>query len=62
MKEKINIVQRTEGGKRPGDTVIKKFEKPKGWLSKKISGSSENQIETLVQLLEERSIWQKYGL
>ncbi len=27
MKEKINIVQRTEGGKRPGDTVIKKFEK-----------------------------------
>jgi signal peptide peptidase SppA len=44
------------------DVVIKKFEKSKGWLSKKISGSSENQIETLVQLLEERSIWQKYGL
>ena len=44
------------------DVVIKKFEKPKGWLNKKISGSSENQIETLVQLLEERSIWQKYGL
>ena len=44
------------------DVVIKKFEKPKGWLSKKISGSSENQIEALVQLLEERSIWQKYGL
>ena len=44
------------------DVVIKKFEKPKGWLSKKISGGSENQIETLVQLLEERSIWQKYGL
>merc|ERR1712000_502736 len=30
------------------DVVIKKFEKPKGWLSKKISGSSENQIESLV--------------
>ena len=44
------------------DVVIKKFEKPKGWLSKKISGGSENQIETLVQLLEERSVWQKYGL
>ncbi|HIG20844.1 MAG: TIGR00270 family protein [Methanobacteriota archaeon] len=27
MKEKINIVQRTEGGKRPGDSVIRKFEK-----------------------------------
>jgi signal peptide peptidase SppA len=44
------------------DVVIKKFEKPKGWFSKKISGSHENQIEALVQLLEERSIWQKYGL
>ena len=27
MKEKINIIQRTEGGKRPGDYVIRKFEK-----------------------------------
>lgn len=27
MKERINIVQRTEGGKRPGDMVLKKFEK-----------------------------------
>ena len=44
------------------DVVIKKFEKSKGWISKKISGGSENQIDTLVQLLEERSIWQKYGL
>ena len=44
------------------DVEIKKFEKSKGWLSKKISGNTENQIETLIQLLEERSIWQKYGL
>jgi len=44
------------------EVIIKKFEKSKGWLSKKMSGGSENQIETLVQLLEERSIWQKYGL
>ena len=43
------------------DVVIKKFEKQKGWLSKKISGGSENQIEALIQLLEERSIWQRYG-
>jgi len=42
--------------------VIKKFEKPKSWIGRKLSGSSENQIETLVQMLEERSIWQKYGL
>ena len=44
------------------ENCIKKFEKTKGWLSKKIAGSSENKIETVVQLLEERSIWQKYSL
>ena len=40
--------------------VIKKFEKTKGWLAKKLS-SSENQMDQLVNILEERSIWQKYG-
>ena len=44
------------------EVVIKKFEKSKSWISKKLSGGSESQIETLIQLLEERSIWQKYGL
>ena len=42
------------------DVVIKKFEKPKGWLSKKLSSSS-NQIDQLANILEERSIWQRYG-
>ena len=42
------------------DVVIKKFEKSKGWLSKKLSSSS-NQIDQLVNILEERSIWQRYG-
>jgi signal peptide peptidase SppA len=42
------------------DVVIKKFEKSKGWLSKKLSSSS-NQIEQLANILEERSIWQRYG-
>ena len=41
------------------DIVIKKFEKSKSWLSKKISSS--NQIEQLANVLEERSIWQRYG-
>ena len=41
--------------------VIKKFEKTKGWLTKKLS-SSENQMDQLVNILEERSIWQRYGL
>ena len=40
--------------------VIKKFEKSKSWLAKKLS-SSENQMDQLVNILEERSIWQRYG-
>jgi signal peptide peptidase SppA len=42
------------------NVVIKKFEKSKGWLSKKLS-SSNNQIDQLANILEERSIWQRYG-
>ena len=42
------------------DIIIKKFEKSKGWLSKKLSSSS-NQVDQLANILEERSIWQKYG-
>tara|TARA_Y100000590_G_scaffold426565_1_gene535792 strand:+ start:1802 stop:2620 length:819 start_codon:yes stop_codon:yes gene_type:complete len=43
------------------DVVIKKFEKPKSWLNKKLSGASDNQIENLLNILEEKSIWQRYG-
>jgi len=43
------------------DVVIKKFEKPKSWLNKKLSSASENQIENLLNILEEKSIWQRYG-
>ena len=42
------------------DVVIKKFEKSKGWLSKKLS-SSNNQMDQLANILEEKSIWQRYG-
>ena len=42
------------------DVVIKKFEKSKGWLSKKLS-SSNNQVDQVANILEERSIWQRYG-
>ena len=42
------------------DVVIKKFEKSKSWLNKKLSSSS-NQIDQLANILEERSIWQRYG-
>jgi len=42
------------------DVVIKKFEKSKGWLSQKLS-SSNNQADQLANILDERSIWQRYG-
>ena len=41
------------------DVVIKKFEKSKGWLSQKLSSS--NQIDQFANMLDERSIWQRYG-
>ena len=41
------------------DVNIKKFEKTKGWLAKKLS--SESQTDQVISILEERSIWQRYG-
>jgi len=44
-----------------GDEIeIKKFGKTKGWLAKKLS-SSEDYADKLIGILEERSIWQRYG-
>ena len=43
------------------DVVIKKVEKPKSWINKKLSGASESQIDNLINILEEKSIWQRYG-
>ena len=43
------------------DVVIKKFEKPKSWLSKKLSGAKENQVTNFLNFLEKQSIWQRYG-
>ena len=41
------------------EITIKKFEKAKGWLARKLS--SENHTEQAISILEERSIWQRYG-
>ena len=43
------------------DVVIKKFEKTKSWLSKKLSASNDH-VDQFANILEEKSIWQKYGL
>ena len=46
--------------KKFGENVtIKKFEKTKGWLAKRLS--SENSVDQLMNIIEERSIWQRYG-
>ena len=46
-----------------GDKVIiKKFEKQKGFLAKKLSSSVDNQIERILDNLEEKSLWQRFGL
>lgn len=41
------------------DVVIKKFEKSKGWLARKLS--SESHTDQVISIMEERSIWQRYG-
>ena len=43
------------------DVIIKKFEKSKSWINRKLSGSSESQIDNLINIIEEKSIWQRYG-
>ena len=39
--------------------IIKRFEKTKGWLAKKLS--NEVYANQIINALEERSIWQRYG-
>ena len=42
--------------------VIKNFEKRKGFLAKKLSSSISDPIEKIINSLEEKSMWQKFGL
>jgi len=44
------------------DIVIKKFEKQKGFIAKKLSSSLNNQVDSIANILEERAQWQKFGL
>ena len=41
------------------DVIIKKFEKQKGWIARKLS--SESHTDKVISIIEERSIWQRYG-
>ena len=44
------------------DVIIKKLEKPKSFIAKKLSASLDNQIDSIANVLEERAQWQKFGL
>ena len=44
------------------EAVIKKFEKQKGWLERKLSASVEDQLSNTLNSMEEKSVWQKFGL
>ena len=43
------------------DVIIKKFEKSKSWLSKKLSSSNDH-LNQFTNILDEKSVWQRYGL
>ena len=42
--------------------VIKNFEKQKSFIAKKLSSSFDYQIDNIASVLEERALWQKFGL
>jgi len=44
------------------EVIIKKFEKQKNWLEKKLSASVEGQLSNTLNSIEEKSVWQKFGL
>jgi len=44
------------------EVVIKKFEKQKGWIERKLSASVEGQLSNTLNSIEEKSVWQKFGL
>ena len=52
----VNEVLKSKYGE---DIIIKKFEKTKSWLARKIS--SETQVEKMFNIIEEKNIWQRYG-
>jgi ClpP class serine protease len=44
------------------EAVIKKFEKQKSWLGRKLSASVEGQLSNTLNSIEDKSAWQKFGL
>ena len=41
---------------------VKKFEKPKGFLANKLSSTVESQLDIIENFIEEKALWQRFGL
>ena len=44
------------------DIVIKNLRSKKSFIAKKLSSSIDNQIDNIASVIEERALWQKFGL
>ncbi len=42
--------------------IIKNFERPKGFIARKLSSSVTDPVEKLSNIIEEKSMWQRFGL
>ena len=53
-----DVIQEKFGKK----VLIKKYDKPESWLKKKLSNNISNEFGSLIDELESRSLWNKFGL
>ena len=53
-----DIIQEKFGKK----VLIKKYDKPEGWLKKKLSSKLSNEFGSVIDEIESRSLWNKFGL
>ena len=53
-----DVIQEKFGKK----VIIKKYDKPESWLKKKLSSQVSNQLNTIVDEIETRSLWNRFGL
>ena len=42
--------------------IIRNFEKPKGFIARKLSSTIQDPVDRLANIVEEKSMWQKFGL
>ena len=61
-EERLNAAEQVLKEKFGDKVIIKTFEKPKGFIARKLSSSTQDPIEKLANIIEEKSMWQKFGL